>query len=113
MKRGAALLVMIAALASPASAGYEEGIMAYDAGNYSAAYDEFSVLSAGGHAGSDFMLGAMYFYGKGKSRATTCSRRRGSTNPRAKAMSPPNSRTARSTFVAGACRAIWSRRTCG
>ena len=64
----ALLCATLALLASPAWAGYEEGVMAYESGNYRVAYEEFSALSAGGHAGAEFMLGAMYFYGKGKPR---------------------------------------------
>ena len=60
--------MLLVAWAVPASAGYEDGVLAYDAGDYGIAYAEFSALSAGGHAGADFMLGAMYFYGKGKPR---------------------------------------------
>ena len=66
VKCAALLLAMIAVFASPAWAGYDEGVTAYESGDYGAAYDEFSALSAGGHAGAEFMLGAMYFYGKGK-----------------------------------------------
>ncbi len=66
VKCAALLLATIAVLASPAWAGYEEGVLAYESGDYGAAYHEFSALSAGGHAGAEFMLGVMYFYGKGK-----------------------------------------------
>jgi hypothetical protein len=58
----------LALVASPAWAGYEEGVLAYESRNYGVAYEEFRTLSAGGHAGAEFMLGAMYFYGKGKPR---------------------------------------------
>ena len=66
MKCAALLLAMIAVFAAPAWAGYEEGVLAYESGDYRAAYDEFSALSAGGHAGAEFMLGVMYFNGQGK-----------------------------------------------
>ena len=68
MKCAALLLAMIAVFSSPAWAGYEEGVLAYESGDYRAAYDEFSALTAGGHAGAELMLGAMYYYGKGKLR---------------------------------------------
>ena len=70
MMKCAALLVATIAVLSPppAWAGYDEGVMAYESGDYRAASDEFRALSAGGHAGAEFMLGAMYFYGKGKHR---------------------------------------------
>ena len=67
-KCAAPLFVTLVLLASPVWAGYEEGVLAYESGKYRIAYEEFSVLSAGGHAGAEFMLGAMYFYGKGKPR---------------------------------------------
>ena len=68
VKRAALVLAMIAVFASPALAGYDEGVTAYESGDYSTAYDEFRALSARGHAGAEFMLGAMYFNGKGKLR---------------------------------------------
>ena len=67
-KPAAFLVAALALVGAPAWAGYEEGVMAYESGNYGLAYEEFSALSAGGHAGAEFMLGAMYFYGKGKPR---------------------------------------------
>ena len=62
------LAATLALVSTPAWSGYEEGVMAYDSGNYRVAYDEFIALGAGGHPGAEFMLGAMYFYGKGKPR---------------------------------------------
>ena len=51
-----------------AHAGYAEGVLAYDRGRFSDALIEFQKLAERGHANSEFMLGAMYFYGKGVAR---------------------------------------------
>lgn len=47
------------------AAGYEAGVMAYERGAYPEALKEFRALAAHGKAPAEFMLGAMYFYGKG------------------------------------------------
>ena len=55
-------------MAPAALAGYDEGVLAYDSGQYEAALTEFRPLVARGHPGAEFMVGAMYFYGKGAPR---------------------------------------------
>ena len=64
---GLGLLVSLA-LAPSALAGYDDGVLAYDSGRYEAALAEFRPLVAAGHPGAEFMVGAMYFYGKGAPR---------------------------------------------
>lgn len=51
--------------ASPAAADYETGVLAYDQGRFDEANKAFRTLAEKGHAGAEFMLGAIYFYGKG------------------------------------------------
>ena len=52
----------------PARADFNGAIMAYDHGKFDPARTEFLNLAHRGHAGAEFMLGAMYFYGKGVQR---------------------------------------------
>jgi len=54
--------------AAPAEAGYNEAVLAYDGGRYAQALAEFRTLAERGHPDSEFMLGAMYFHGKGVPR---------------------------------------------
>ena len=54
--------------ASPAAADYETGVLAYDQGRFDEANKAFRALAESGHAGAEFMLGAIYFYGKGVPR---------------------------------------------
>ena len=51
-----------------AHADYDAGVLAYDSGKYEDALAEFRPLIAGGHPGAEFMVGAMYCYGKGTPR---------------------------------------------
>ena len=55
-------------LSAPVLADYEHGIGSYKAGNHVAALSDFGDQVIRGHAGSQFMLGVMYFYGKGVNR---------------------------------------------
>ena len=55
-------------LTSPARADFANAVVAYDQGSFSPARREFLGLAQRGHAGAEFMLGAMYFYGKGVPR---------------------------------------------
>lgn len=59
--------VLLLAMAS-AEAGYNEGVLAYDGGRYDQALDEFKTLAERGDPDAEFMLGTMYFYGKGVRR---------------------------------------------
>ncbi len=62
----AALLIFaLASAATPARADYRAGIAAYQAGRYEQALKEFQPLAERGVPGAEFMLGVMYFYGKG------------------------------------------------
>jgi hypothetical protein len=55
-------------LSTPARADFNGAVVAYDLGKFAPARDEFLVLAQRGHAGAEFMLGAMRFYGKGVRR---------------------------------------------
>jgi len=57
----AVLVTRPAGAASP----YESGVMAYEAGNFEDALSVFRRLSRHGRADAEFMLGVLYFYGKG------------------------------------------------
>ncbi len=54
--------------AAPAWADFNGAVVAYDRGKFDPARSEFLHLAQRGHAGAEFMLGAMYFYGKGVRR---------------------------------------------
>ena len=68
MRALALSLVVFLALASQARAGYEDAVIHYDFGRFQQALSTFMTLAERGHAGAEFMLGAMYFYGKGVAR---------------------------------------------
>ncbi len=53
---------------SPVRADFANAVVAYDQGKFNPARTEFRGLAQRGHAGAEFMLGAMYFYGKGVQR---------------------------------------------
>ena len=46
-------------------ADYDLAVLAYESGRYDIAREEFGLLSERGDPGAEFMLGAMYFQGKG------------------------------------------------
>ncbi|MBT4489827.1 MAG: sel1 repeat family protein [Rhodospirillaceae bacterium] len=58
----------ICLLITPARADFTDAVVAYDFGKFGPARTEFLTLAELGHAGAEFMLGAMYFYGKGVQR---------------------------------------------
>ena len=60
---GVVLLICLYAIA--ARADFDAAVLAYDSGRYDIAFDEFGLLSGRGDARAEFMLGAMYFYGRG------------------------------------------------
>jgi hypothetical protein len=62
----AALLLGLAT--APARADYRAGALAYEAGRYEEALAEFMPLTAAGDPAAEFMVGVMYFYGKGVRR---------------------------------------------
>ncbi len=53
---------------TPGWADFANAVVDYDHGRFSPARDAFNGLALRGHAGAEFMLGAMYFYGKGVKR---------------------------------------------
>ncbi len=64
MKRILAALLLVT-LAAPAWAGWDEGVAAYDRGDYATALREFRVLAEQGDADAQFSLGDMYYSGYG------------------------------------------------
>ena len=67
--RHIAIAVLLFGLAAqPARADYRSGLAAYEAGHYSEALGELLALSERGDADAEFMLGVMYYYGRGVSR---------------------------------------------
>ncbi|MAG98946.1 MAG: tetratricopeptide repeat protein [Alphaproteobacteria bacterium] len=64
----ALLPCLLLALPSAARADYESAVLSYDKGRYDVALRDFRPLSETGHSGAEFMLGAMYFYGRGVTR---------------------------------------------
>lgn len=66
--RRLALILLLLAAAVPAQASYERAVLAYDQGRFEEAFGSFQRLAERGDPGSEFMLGAMYFYGKGVPR---------------------------------------------
>ena len=46
-------------------ADYDSGVLAYESGRYDIALEEFNLFSERGDPRAQFMLGAMYFHGKG------------------------------------------------
>ena len=59
----AAVLTLGGALA--AAAGYQEGIAAFETGDYATARRELHVLAQQGHPGAQFTLAQMYRFGAG------------------------------------------------
>ncbi len=63
---GLALIVaLVFGLTAPAWAGFDEGVAAYDRGDYATALREWRPLAEQGHAEAQFKLGVMYFNGHG------------------------------------------------
>ena len=65
MKGVALAVALVVSLATPAWAGYEDGVAAYGRGNFPAALREFQVLVRQGDAAAQFYLGIMYDRGEG------------------------------------------------
>ena len=68
MRRLALALSLAALVATPAWAGYDQAVLAYDQGRFGEAFAEFRQLADRGDRAAEFMLGAMHFYGKGVPR---------------------------------------------
>lgn len=67
-KAAIALALLLGLAATPARADYRSGALAYEAGRYDEALAEFMPLTAAGDSAAEFMVGVMYFYGKGVRR---------------------------------------------
>lgn len=59
---------VLAALASPALANYQQGYIAYQEGRYTSAYIEFKSSADAGNAAAQYMLGRLYHEGRGVDR---------------------------------------------
>lgn len=62
---GGSLLALAALFVPPALAGFEEGMAAYKAGDYTAALPDLRAAAEGGNARAQYALGTMYNEGKG------------------------------------------------
>lgn len=60
-------LLFLAILIPPrmAHADFNKAVIAYDMGKFRVARENFLILAEKGHAGAEFMLGVMRFYGRG------------------------------------------------
>lgn len=58
-------VLFLCAPSAAARAGYDTAILAYESGRYDIAFREFSLLSERGDPRAEFMLGVMYFHGRG------------------------------------------------
>ena len=58
-------IVVICILSGVARADYDAAILSYESGRYNVALEEFTLLGERGDSRAEFMLGAMYFHGKG------------------------------------------------
>ena len=65
MKRVTAFAVLLVFLATPAWAGWDEYVAAYNRSDYATALRELRVLAEQGHASAQYNLGFMYDNGQG------------------------------------------------
>ena len=68
MKRTLATVFLCLMLATPAGAGFDEGLAAYKRGDYATALREFRPLAEQGNAKAQVLLGAMFHAGEGVSQ---------------------------------------------
>ena len=68
MTRLIAAVVLLVALAAPAWAGFNEGMAAYERGDYATALREWRPLAEQGDANAQYNLGIMYRNGRGVPR---------------------------------------------
>ncbi len=68
MKRIATAVALLVLLTAPAWAGFDEGLAAYDRGDYATALREWRPLGEQGNAAAQFFLGFMYDRGRGVSQ---------------------------------------------
>ena len=61
----AALVLALTCAASPVLAGFDEGVTAYKAGDFTLAREEFLKTAEQGDAGAQYYLGLMYYNGQG------------------------------------------------
>jgi TPR repeat protein len=61
-------IALIAGLAVPSLAGFDDGVDAYKRGDYAAAFAEWKPLAEQGYASAQFNLGTMYMRGEGVSQ---------------------------------------------
>ncbi len=64
MKRVALAALLLAALVVPARADFQDGVKAYNQGDYAAALKEWKPLAEGGHGDAQNNLGIMYDQGE-------------------------------------------------
>jgi TPR repeat protein len=65
MLRASLCALLLLAVTPAGAADYDKGVTAFDRGDFARALAELKPLTERGHDGAEFMLGAMYFYGKG------------------------------------------------
>ena len=65
MRRLPLIAVLVVGLASPAWADFDDGVAAYNRGDYATALKEFWALAVQGAAAAQFDLGLMYENGQG------------------------------------------------
>lgn len=58
-------VVLLVWLVAPARADFQEGVAAYERGDYAVAFREFKPLAESGHTDAQFYLGEMYSSGEG------------------------------------------------
>ena len=58
-------IVVLCILSGVARADYDAAVVSYESGRYYVALEEFTLLGERGDSRAEFMLGAMYFEGKG------------------------------------------------
>jgi TPR repeat protein len=65
MKKLIATVILLIALLSPTWAGFDEGLKAFNSGDYETALREWRPLAEQGEAKAQVGLGALYYYGQG------------------------------------------------
>ena len=70
MKRVVLTVAILLGLAAPAWAGFDEGVAAYERGDYATALREFRPFANQGYAAAQFNLGIMYDEGRAFRRTT-------------------------------------------
>ncbi len=68
MKRVISAVIVLIGLAAPAWAGFDEGVAAYNRGDYATALREWRPLAEQGDASAQLNLGSMYDAGVGVSQ---------------------------------------------